>query len=46
MEGAMTAAEVSGTFGLSSLKTRTWSIFKISVTKGEGLEDAIDWYVV
>ena len=42
----MTATEVSNALGLSSLKTRTWSIFKTSAAKGEGLEDAMDWYVV
>lgn len=45
MEGAMTAAEVSNALGLSALKTRTWSIFKTSATKGEGLEEAMDWLV-
>ena len=45
MEGAMTAAEVSNALGLSSLKTRTWSIFKTSAVKGEGLEEAMDWLV-
>ncbi|XP_066912465.1 ADP-ribosylation factor-like protein 1 [Clytia hemisphaerica] len=43
MEGAMTAADVSNALGLSALKTRTWSIFKTSATKGEGLEEAMDW---
>lgn len=45
MEGAMTATEVSNALGLSALKTRTWSIFKTSATKGDGLEEAMDWYV-
>jgi len=45
MEGAMTATEVSNALGLSSLKTRTWSIFKTSATKGEGIEEAMDWLV-
>lgn len=43
MEGAMTATEVSNALGLSALKTRTWSIFKTSAKKGEGLEEAMDW---
>lgn len=43
MQGALTAAEVSNALGLSALKTRTWSIFKTSATKGEGLEEAMDW---
>lgn len=45
MEGAMTAAEVSNALGLSALKTRTWSIFKTSALKGDGLEEAMDWLV-
>ena len=45
MEGAMTATDVSNALGLSSLKTRTWSIFKTSATKGDGLEEAMDWLV-
>lgn len=45
MEGAMTATEVSSALGLSALKTRTWSIFKTSALKGDGLEEAMDWLV-
>ena len=45
MEGAMTATEVSNALGLSALKTRTWSIFKTSALKGDGLEEAMDWLV-
>ena len=43
MEGAMSAAEVSTALGLSALKNRTWSIFKTSAVKGEGLDEAMDW---
>lgn len=42
----MTATDVSNALGLSGLKTRTWSIFKTSATKGDGLEEAMDWYVL
>lgn len=43
MEGAMSASEVSNALGLSALKSRTWSIFKTSATKGEGLDEAMEW---
>lgn len=39
----MTAAEVSQALGLSALKKRNWSIFKTSATKGEGLDEAMEW---
>lgn len=45
MEGAMSASEVSNALGLSALKSRTWSIFKTSATKGEGLDEAMEWLV-
>ena len=45
MEGAMSASEVSNALGLSALKSRTWSIFKTSATKGEGLDEAMEWWV-
>lgn len=43
MEGSMSATEVSNALGLSALKSRTWSIFKTSALKGEGLEEAMEW---
>ena len=46
MEGAMSASEVSNALGLSALKSRTWSIFKTSATKGEGLDEAMEWWVL
>ena len=46
LEGAMTPAEISNALGLSALKNRTWSIFKTSALKGEGLEEAMEWYVI
>lgn len=45
MEGAMTPAEVSSSLGLAALKNRTWSIFKTSAKKGNGLDEAMDWLV-
>jgi ADP-ribosylation factor-like protein 1 len=43
MDGSMSATEVSTALGLSALKSRTWSIFKTSALKGEGLEEAMEW---
>lgn len=43
IEGAMTPSEISTALGLSALKSRTWAIFKTSATKGEGLEEAMEW---
>lgn len=45
IEGAMTPSEISNALGLSALKNRTWAIFKTSATKGEGLEEAMEWLV-
>lgn len=44
IEGAMSPSEISNALGLSSLKSRTWAIFKTSAIKGEGLEEAMEWY--
>ena len=43
IEGAMSPSEISTALGLSALKNRTWAIFKTSATKGEGLEEAMEW---
>jgi ADP-ribosylation factor-like protein 1 len=43
LDGAMSAAEIADQFGLSRLKSRTWTIQKCSAVKGEGLESAMDW---
>ena len=42
----MSPSEISNALGLSSLKSRTWAIFKTSATKGEGLEEAMEWLVI
>jgi len=42
----MSPAEVSNALGLSALKKRTYSIFKTSAKKGEGLDEAMEWCVV
>lgn len=43
MEGCMSLAEVHAALGLDALKDRTFQIFKTSATKGEGLDQAMDW---
>eukprot|EP00741_Cyanophora_paradoxa_P007106 tig00001093_g6877.t1 len=43
LAGAMNAAEVSETLGLSSVKNRQWTIFPCSALKGEGLTDGLEW---
>lgn len=43
MAGSMTVAEVHQALGLEALKNRTFQIFKTSATKGEGLDQAMDW---
>lgn len=45
LPGALSAADVSKALGLPALKNRTWSIFKTSAKKGEGLDEAMDWLV-
>lgn len=46
MEQAMTPTEVANALGLPALKDRKWQIFKTSATKGIGLEEAMEWYVL
>ncbi len=43
IDGAMSPSEISNALGLAGLKNRTWAIFKTSATKGEGLEEAMEW---
>ncbi|KAI8053907.1 ADP-ribosylation factor family-domain-containing protein [Syncephalis plumigaleata] len=45
MPGAMTEVEVTEALGLSDLRHRTWTIFKTSAVKGEGLTEGLDWMV-
>ena len=45
IEGAMTVTEVANALGLSSLKNRKYQIFKTSAIKGEGLDEAMEWWV-
>ena len=45
MATAMSVAEVHQALGLDALKNRTFQIFKTSALKGDGLSEAMDWYV-
>lgn len=47
MEGAMKPEEISEQLGLAGgEKGRDWSVRGSCATKGEGLEEGLDWYVV
>merc|ERR1712141_644022 len=43
IEGAMSVTEVYSALGLDALKNRTFQIFKASATKGEGLDESMEW---
>lgn len=43
LPGALSDAEVTEQLGLSSIKNRTWSIFKCSALEGKGLFEGLDW---
>lgn len=43
IDGCLSVAEVHQALGLDALKNRTFQIFKTSATKGEGLDQAMDW---
>jgi len=45
IEGAMTVTEVANALGLSAIKNRKYQIFKTSAIKGDGLDEAMEWYV-
>ena len=47
IEGAMKPEDISEQLGLAGgEKTRPWSVRGSCATKGEGLEDGLDWCVV
>ena len=47
MEGALKPEEISEKLGLAGGETqRQWSVRGSCATKGEGLEQGLDWYVV
>ncbi|CAI4224617.1 unnamed protein product [Auanema sp. JU1783] len=39
----LTAAEIHKALGLEALRNRTFQIFKTSASKGEGLDEAMEW---
>lgn len=41
--GCLSVTEVHKALGLDALKSRTFQIFKTSATKGEGMEEAMEW---
>ncbi|CAJ0919858.1 unnamed protein product, partial [Mesorhabditis belari] len=41
--GCLTPAEVHKALGLEALRDRTFQIFKTSATKGDGLDEAMEW---
>jgi ADP-ribosylation factor-like protein 1 len=43
MEGALSEADISVALELATLKNRTWTIFKTSAIKGEGVTDGLEW---
>lgn len=46
MEGALKPEEISEQLGLAGgEKGRDWSVRGSCATKGEGLEEGLDWYV-
>jgi len=45
IDGALTPSQVSDALGLDGEKGREWSIRGSCATKGEGLEEGLDWLV-
>jgi ADP-ribosylation factor-like protein 1 len=43
LPGALSDAEITEQLGLSSIKNRTWAIFKASALNGTGLFEGLDW---
>lgn len=41
----MSEQEIFNGLGLSDLKARQWSMFKISAVQGTGLDEAFTWLV-
>jgi ADP-ribosylation factor-like protein 1 len=47
VEGALSPGDISEKLGLAGQeKGREWSVRGSCATKGEGLEEGLDWYVV
>ncbi|DBA03494.1 TPA: hypothetical protein N0F65_011395 [Lagenidium giganteum] len=45
-KGALNAAQISEAMGLSEIRNRQWSIKETTATKGSGLFEGFDWYVL
>merc|ERR1712094_12596 len=45
LPGAMSAAEVSESLGLTAIRSRQWAIFQTSALKGSGINEGLDWLV-
>lgn len=45
LPGAMTEQEIFSGLGLTNIKARQWSMFKISAMQGTGLDEAFTWLV-
>jgi ADP-ribosylation factor-like protein 1 len=46
IEGALSPGKMSEALGLDGEKSREWSIRGSCATKGEGLEEGLDWFVI
>lgn len=44
--GCLSVTEVHRALGLDALRTRTFQIFKTSAAKGEGLDEAMEWWAL
>ena len=43
LPGALSESDVAEGLGLPQIKNRTWSIYRTSATKGEGLFEGLEW---
>ena len=43
IDGCMSVAQVASALGLTSIKNRTYQIFKTSAVRGDGLTEAMDF---
>ena len=43
LPGALDEAKIAEALELHKIKSRTWTIFKTSAAKGEGLFEGLDW---
>ena len=45
LPGALSEKEIFEGLGLTEIKNRQWSMFKISAKQGTGLDEALTWLV-